>query len=385
MLVAGLLLSLVVVALIVEKLILQQHRESLQFRIHVGGTRGKTSVTRYIAAGFRACGISTCAKVTGTKAARIDPSGRETAVRRPGGPRLQEQLGVIRWAAGSRAKALVVECMSITPELQRMESRIIKPHLLVLTRIRDDHREHLGTSENQVAGMCECIPRESKVLTDDRDNEQIIRSVARARRSKVILVPEQTPNPIESGMDSVPEINIALALGACEAVGLDKERALAGILAEARKYSDRVVSIGLESGQAWFIDGFAVNDIESAQSFVDRWRGKLADFRNLVVMLNTRSDRPLRSDSFVDWLVGLGSLRHVILMGDHSQWSRRALARRGFPSSKITLWTVKQASDARNIVRPLLNAGDLVIGLGNTHGAGLRVTESLAEIGGPDA
>ncbi|MCH2454865.1 MAG: poly-gamma-glutamate synthase PgsB, partial [Idiomarina sp.] len=41
-------------------------------RVHVNGTRGKTSVTRLIAAGLRAGGKRVCAKTTGSAAAVTD-------------------------------------------------------------------------------------------------------------------------------------------------------------------------------------------------------------------------------------------------------------------------------------------------------------------------
>ncbi len=62
------------------------HRRALNripIRIHVNGTRGKSSVTRLIAAGLRAGGIRTCAKTTGTLPRMIMPDGTEYPVFRP--------------------------------------------------------------------------------------------------------------------------------------------------------------------------------------------------------------------------------------------------------------------------------------------------------------
>ena len=42
----------------------------IPIRVHVNGTRGKSSVTRLIAAGLRAGGVRTFAKTTGTMARR---------------------------------------------------------------------------------------------------------------------------------------------------------------------------------------------------------------------------------------------------------------------------------------------------------------------------
>ena len=61
------------------------HRRNLNripIRIHVNGTRGKSSVTRLIAAGLRGAGIRTFAKTTGTLPRMILPDGSEIPVDR---------------------------------------------------------------------------------------------------------------------------------------------------------------------------------------------------------------------------------------------------------------------------------------------------------------
>ena len=62
----------------------QRNLSALKLRIHVNGTRGKSGVTRLIAAGLRAGGYRTVAKVTGTAAKIIDPDGSERLMSRRG-------------------------------------------------------------------------------------------------------------------------------------------------------------------------------------------------------------------------------------------------------------------------------------------------------------
>jgi UDP-N-acetylmuramyl tripeptide synthase len=74
------LLTLLAVLLVLGGLEGIRHRRNLRhipIRIHVNGTRGKSSVARLIAGGLRAGGIATCAKTTGTEAAMILPDGSE--------------------------------------------------------------------------------------------------------------------------------------------------------------------------------------------------------------------------------------------------------------------------------------------------------------------
>ena len=60
-------LSLLLISIgLIEYSIHQKVLETIPLRIHVNGTRGKSSVTRLIAAGLREGGIRTFAKTTGT-------------------------------------------------------------------------------------------------------------------------------------------------------------------------------------------------------------------------------------------------------------------------------------------------------------------------------
>ena len=79
-------------------------------RVHVNGSRGKSSVSRLIAAGLRGGDLRVVAKTTGSAAAVIHTDGSETPVVRRGGPNIREQLRVIRDAAREGCDALVIEC-----------------------------------------------------------------------------------------------------------------------------------------------------------------------------------------------------------------------------------------------------------------------------------
>jgi len=56
------------------------HLRSIPVRIHVNGTRGKSSITRLIAAGLRAGERRVVAKTTGTKPRIILEDGREIPI-----------------------------------------------------------------------------------------------------------------------------------------------------------------------------------------------------------------------------------------------------------------------------------------------------------------
>src|SRR5947208_7934723 len=133
----------------------QRHRRALSripVRVHVNGTRGKSSVTRLVAAVLRAGGICTVAKTTGTSARMILPDGSELPVLRDGPPNIRELIRSIGAAARLGAEAIVFECMAVDPDLQRVaETAIVQPTLTVVTNARMDHTDVQGRNEHDIA------------------------------------------------------------------------------------------------------------------------------------------------------------------------------------------------------------------------------------------
>ncbi len=112
------LFSVVIIFLFIEYQIHLHNLNSIRFRIHVNGTRGKSSVTRLIAGALREHGIRTYAKTTGTLPRMIMEDGREYPIYRPSGANIIEQLRIVSLAARNKADAIVVECMALQPILQ---------------------------------------------------------------------------------------------------------------------------------------------------------------------------------------------------------------------------------------------------------------------------
>ena len=132
------LVLLLVIAFVVLGLVEHvRHRRSLArlpVRIHVNGTRGKSSVTRLITAGLQGGGVRTAAKTTGSAARYIHADGTEVPIRRVGPPNIKEQIAVMRQAASEGVEALVIECMAVRPDLQRVsERRIVHSTIGVIT------------------------------------------------------------------------------------------------------------------------------------------------------------------------------------------------------------------------------------------------------------
>ena len=96
-----------------------RHRGNLRavpVRIHVAGTRGKSTTVRMIAAGLRASGRRVLAKTTGSEPRLILPDGSEVAWPRRGAANIREQIRLFAKAVEFGADTVVVECMAVRPE-----------------------------------------------------------------------------------------------------------------------------------------------------------------------------------------------------------------------------------------------------------------------------
>ena len=84
------------------------HNKSLKkipIRIHVNGARGKSSVTRLIASGLRAGGITTMAKTTGSAPRIIDESGKDHIIHRLRSASIGEQLKLLKMFSFNSSKS----------------------------------------------------------------------------------------------------------------------------------------------------------------------------------------------------------------------------------------------------------------------------------------
>ncbi|MGY8783182.1 MAG: poly-gamma-glutamate synthase PgsB, partial [Fidelibacterota bacterium] len=129
-----------------------QSLNSIPLRIHVNGTRGKSSVTRLVAAGLREGGLKTFAKTTGTAPRVIDSEGKDRIIHRLRLPSIGEQVRLLRYFSGENPDAVVMECMAVQPQYQWIaEHQMVKSHIGVITNVRPDHLEEMGPTENDVA------------------------------------------------------------------------------------------------------------------------------------------------------------------------------------------------------------------------------------------
>ena len=353
--------------LVAEKIFATRHRRAIGHVIHVNGTRGKSAVTRLIAAGLSEGGIKTYCKTTGTLPMTIDTKGNETEIKRLGKANISEQIKILKAAYKDGAEALVLECMAVDPELQHVcEHKILHSDIGVITNARVDHVAEMGST---TAGVCEAlsntIPKCGITFTADKDQFETIKFKAKSLRGTAVLADKCD---FDASEFLFPE-NIALALAVCEYVGVDRELALAGMRKvkpdpyEAKAYTLEGIT---------FVNGMSANDPVSTEMVYDRFKHLKTKDGKSVVVLNTRPDRGYRTGLMIDY-IKKQSPDIVWLLGSGRRVASMRLRKCGFET--------REYAGADKLPIESLPDGSLIFAIGNIANEGIALMDIIESKG----
>lgn len=365
-----------------------RHRRKLKqipIRIHVNGTRGKSSVTRLIAAGFRQAGFRTCAKTTGTLPRFILPNGSEASIVRGAGANIIEQIRIVAAACALRAEVLVVECMALQPQLQWIcEDKLIRATHGVLTNVRPDHLDVMGPSEGHVArALCGMIPPHRVVFSSEWQWRGVMAAACADRRSTLHTLEPQEQNALtdaDMARFSYHEhrSNVALALRVLEHFGISRQVALAGMASVKPDVGAlQTYFLDIHGKDIVFANGFAANDPVSTSHIWQAMCEKYHDADTYIALVNCRMDRCDRTRQLEQALLGWRKQPdYVALMGSDSVTLTRLAARHGFDTSRIILCDdVAPDKILQRLATPVHRRG-LVIGIGNIAEPGLTLLQT---------
>lgn len=358
-----------------------RHRARIPIRVHVNGTRGKSSVARLIGAGLRGGGLRVVAKATGSAPAIVHVDGSETPIRRQGGPNIREQLGVMRTAAAEDCDALVIECMAVRPDLQRVcEHSIVHATHGVITNVRPDHLEVMGpTLDGVAASLANTVPRGTKLFTAEEAYAEFLATVCRERGSRFHLARAGDVTAQEMAGFEYEEFadNVALALAVCLDVGVERKAALAAMykvtpdvgaltrwpLAEADKRVE-------------FVNAFAAND---PVSYIRIWErlGLDRDWSRVVLLMNNRADRQRRSKDLAPLFGRELPAAHYAVIGTGTPVLVEMLLRQGLAKETVSDLSSLDAAALWSRLAALTPDGGLVVGVGNIAGIGHELLDHL--------
>jgi gamma-polyglutamate synthase len=354
---------------------------SIPIRVHVNGTRGKSSVTRLIAAGLREGGIRTFAKTTGTLPRMIIHDGTEYPVYRQSKANIIEQVRIVAFAARNNARALVIECMAIQPYLQSLcELKLVQATHGVITNVREDHLDVMGPDERNVAlALLGTVPPGRSLFTCEHDYPDEFADACRERGTALTMVTEDEVRSI--GDDILKEFhyvehrdNVALALRVCEAVGVARDIALRGMKKSAPDVG-AMSDLTLEffGRSIHFINGFAANDPESTGMIWRMALDKHTDVSSRIMVVNSRIDRPDRSRQIGEALAQWPLAERYILIGSGSYFLVRYAVKAGIDARHFIN---AEDLDTETIFEEILKhctKKTLVMGVGNIAGPGLEL------------
>lgn len=356
--------------------------KKIPIRIHINGTRGKSSVTRLIGAGLRAGGIRTITKVTGTYPRMNLHDGSEVRIHRRGDANIIEQISIVRLAAEEESQALVVECMALEPQYQWItEHQMIKATVGVITNVRMDHIEIMGDSLDRIAAaLGETIPTGGHFFTAETSLSHFLHPIAEKRRSSMRVT---RPNEVsDDEMKGFPYIehreNVSLSLAICEHLGINRSVALAGMY-KARPDAGALQRFCVDraSKRIVFYNAFAANDPDSTFMVWDKLRKDNGFEGNRIVLLNTRHDRLDRARQLAQ-MIGKrlqNEVHSVVLIGHCTGLVRNMLLQNGIERRLIVTlgWTTPAAVYEKALA--LTERASTIVGIGNMGGMGAAVAD----------
>jgi gamma-polyglutamate synthase len=384
-------LGLVALA-IVEILVHRRNVRRIGIRIHVNGTRGKSSVTRLIAGGLRASGVDTCAKTTGTLARVILPDGREYPVFRPAKPNVIEQVRIVAAAVAAKSQALVIECMALQPELQWLsESKLIRATHAVITNARPDHLDVMGPSETDVAwALCGMVPRKGKLFTAEHRLRPVLEAACRDRSCELRVVSDEeiaavSPEELAGFSYTEHAENVALALQVCQDLGIDRQTALRGMW-QASPDPGALTEHRLDyfGRQLVFVNGFAANDPVSTERIWNMAIERHPGVERRIAVFNCRADRADRSTQLGSACVGWRAPDHLVLMGTGTYIFARAAVAAGLDASKLVFMEGHGVAEIFEATLALVQRSALCMGMGNIGGQGLELSRYFRNRAAPD-
>jgi poly-gamma-glutamate synthase PgsB/CapB len=328
---AALLACLLILGLL-ERRARDRAHAAIPVRIHVNGTRGKSTVTRLVAAALREAGMPTVAKTTGTEPRLILADGRERVIRRRAPASVREQLWTLREAHRLGAAAVVIECMAVDPELQAVSERdMVRATIGVVTNARLDHAEVMGsTTDDVAAALASTIPVNGTLVIGPTSGAGVLVREAQAKGTRVVRAVADELAAMSEAAPGWAAENIGVALAVTRSLGIPDDTARRGMLRAAPDPGAvRTGTIDVGARRVEYVDAAAANDPESLERLL---RPRT---RDAVFVFYHRLDRPVRLRQFGDAAPWNRPADRVVVTGDRPDWTTWRRLRRQIPASRL--------------------------------------------------
>jgi gamma-polyglutamate synthase len=353
----------------------------IPIRIHINGTRGKSSVTRLISAGLREAGYSVLGKTTGSDPRILDLEGKDRKIHRLQKPSIGEQVRFLRYFSQFRPGAVVLECMAVQPQYQWItEQHMVKSTHSVITNARLDHVEEMGYRLRDIAmSLSNTIPSKGNLFTAEQDKLDIFKSVAAKRGTEVTAVTDHGVSHDDMlGFNHIehPE-NVALSIAVCESLGISREQALEGMRkAQPDPGALRIWDLEMDGRHYSLVNAFAANDPQSTKTIWNMIKDHPSlDHEHICAFLNTRADRVNRTSQLLELILKDIKPDSLFVRGDKLERFEKPY----FSKVKGRVEQFSQNQKASVFAKKLLSqkGNTLIFGIGNIVGSGFQILDEL--------
>ncbi|PKA15047.1 poly-gamma-glutamate synthase PgsB [Leptospira haakeii] len=360
-------------------------RNKIPVRIHVNGTRGKSSVTRLIASGLKEGGFQVLAKTTGTVPRLILPNGSEKNIIRYGAPNILEQKFAIQEAVKQKADIIVLECMALVPFNQKVsEEKLIKATHTIITNVKEDHLEIMGPEKKDVAlALSGSIPESKVLFTSEKEFYPFFQEICKRKNTEIVSANLEKYSDLDYMQGFAyyehPE-NVVLALEVCESLGVNPKTAIRGMWSHSPDLGATFFTeYDLGEKKIGFANGFAANDPRSAASIWENAILEFPEYNYKVALINCRKDRPERSEQMAKeilfWKKNIPDL--ILVTGEETEVFRKTCSKLNLENSKLVDLKYLDAKGILGFFERSLPYNSMVVGLGNIGGLGLELLECL--------
>ena len=353
-----------------EYVLLSKAIKAIPLRILVNGTRGKSTTVKLIYNILKNNELKTYAKITGDNPILYNPDGSSRKLKRFSPASIKENIRLLIIISKDKPDAFVMECMALQKETQNVLGKsIFSPHYSLITNVLPDHQEVMGeTIEQNVLTLIECVDKESILIITEETNS-VLQNVDFSHNKIEII------NTVDYDLEliNIPQdvINESWSIIRSLIGKLNVDETIAKDVFNAEwKAIDSKIKFNLFNSNITILNLFSINDLVSTEKFVTKAANK-ENKNELIFILNSRMDRPLRTKEFAKYISNNFYKSNVWLIGNGRQLAKSFLIKNNFPTNNIHL--LNDETVVRNI-NNIETKDTLIYCVGNHKG-----TEDLIE------
>ena len=282
---------------------------------------------------------------------------------------------------------LVIECMALKPEYQRVsEQMIVRSNIGVITNVREDHQDVMGETLPEIArSLMSTCPISGTLLTSEQNPEilEIMKTIASANGTQLIVCdPDRvTDEEVEAFNYIAFKENITIALTIADIIGVPRDVAMRGMIdAPPDPGVLRMKELRIGEKRVTWANLFAVNDRESMIAAMEKLDPYRTEDTTVVGILNNRSDRERRAIQFADVAVNDLDFDRLVTFGAYEGLVTDRLKHNGYDTGNVLNLGDEHHYDRGEIIGQMIHESPgsqiLVVGFVNIH---TRQAEEMLE------